>query len=160
MHSWAMTKFWSRAVGSLASRHLLSAAGTHQPDLHPSFPIVRVCLFRWLVVHPRWIRLPHWQIVSFTTGFHWFTKWCLPLNLKLYNRTFLPHPFQRILIVALSLDSLCGLLIGHDEQWTLFSLATASQNRTRSALKKQTSSSGSERWWTDPRGLVAVGTHF
>lgn len=47
--------------------------------------------------------------------------------------------------VALGLDSFCGFLIGHYEQWTLFSLVIASQNRTRSALKKQTSRAGKWR---------------
>jgi hypothetical protein len=38
MYSWSITKFWSKVAGSLFSRHLQSAAGTHQSYLHPPFP--------------------------------------------------------------------------------------------------------------------------
>ena len=52
MSSWSGgTKFWSKVAGSLFSRHLLSAAGTHQLYLHPPFPTVQVCLFHWLAAH-------------------------------------------------------------------------------------------------------------
>lgn len=50
--------------------------------------------------------LPQEQTLSFTTGFHWFIKWCVSFFFKIvgwYPRPILPHYVHRIM--AFILDS-------------------------------------------------------
>ena len=83
-------------------RRPLSTAGTHHLYLQPLFQPVQVSLFHWLATHQFGI----WSASltnSFAMGFHQltrFTKWCIPLNLKLYHRITPPPLFSFLFFIA------------------------------------------------------------
>lgn len=71
--------------------------------------------FHWLAAISLESDLPHCQTLLFTKAFfHWFTKWWMPLNLKLHDRTILPHHFPINMVVVLSRRFL-GLFFDHGE---------------------------------------------
>lgn len=59
------TESWSKAAGSLFSRHLLSAAGTHQLHLHPPFPTMSHLLAACQVYLTCLIDKPCWSQQAF-----------------------------------------------------------------------------------------------
>lgn len=68
------------------------------------------CFIDWLLIKSD---QPHGQMLSFTKGFHQFTKQYIPLNFKLHHKTILPHHLQINMITILSLGSFLYFIVGH-----------------------------------------------
>lgn len=117
-----------------------------------SFQLCRcVCFMDWLPVKSE-SDLHHRQTLSFTIGFHQFTKQHMPLNPKLHYRTILACQLQINTIVVLGLDSFLGSSLAMVSPGIF--LAAASQKRDQVSTEQAQSSPRSSR------KRVAVVKHF